>query len=85
MAVHGCDLRAVFCVAFVLEEVTFRGALDTHVSEATSGDLAPCCLRVLPSVLYGVPLAFAWRRGGTLVLPAAAPALFDAWRNALFA
>lgn len=31
----------------------------------------------------GIPLAFCWRRGGTLVLPAAAHALIDAYRNAV--
>jgi membrane protease YdiL (CAAX protease family) len=31
--------------------------------------------------LIGVPLSFCWRKGGTLVLPAAAHALIDAYRN----
>jgi len=31
--------------------------------------------------LIGVPLSFCWRRGGTLLLPAAAHALIDAYRN----
>jgi hypothetical protein len=34
-------------------------------------------------VLEGIPLSFCWRQGGTLVLPAAAHALLDAYRNAL--
>jgi hypothetical protein len=31
--------------------------------------------------LVGVPLSFCWRASGTLVLPAAAHALVDAYRN----
>jgi hypothetical protein len=30
-----------------------------------------------------MPLSFCWRRGGTLVLPAAAHAFIDAYRNAV--
>ena len=33
--------------------------------------------------LVGVPLSFCWRSSGTLVLPAAAHALIDAYRNAM--
>jgi hypothetical protein len=31
--------------------------------------------------LTGVPLSFCWRASGTLVLPAAAHALIDSYRN----
>lgn len=34
-------------------------------------------------ILVGVPLSFCWRKSGTLVLPAAAHALLDAYRNAI--
>jgi membrane protease YdiL (CAAX protease family) len=43
-------------------------------------------LQVLPGLLLvhvaiGIPLSFSWRRGGTLVLPALAHAIIDAYRN----
>jgi membrane protease YdiL (CAAX protease family) len=38
---------------------------------------------VVVHMTVGIPLAFCWRRGGTLVLPAAAHALIDAYRNAV--
>lgn len=109
----GADVVDYFCALFVLEEVTFRGALDTYVAEAAVGRRGAvgsailvaalwgawhlpvlaahprevtsglAATLVISSVLYGVPLAFAWRHGGTLVLPALAHALIDAWRNAL--
>ena len=31
----------------------------------------------------GIPLSICWRRGGTLVLPAAAHAFIDAYRDAV--
>jgi membrane protease YdiL (CAAX protease family) len=37
----------------------------------------------LVHITVGIPLAFCWRRGGTLVMPAAAHALIDAYRNAV--
>jgi len=37
------------------------------------------------SIGLGVPLSFCWRRSGTLVLPVAAHALIDAYRNVIFA
>jgi hypothetical protein len=51
----------------------------------------PDATRLLPVALslaavhmtVGVPLSFCWRRGGTLVLPAAAHAFIDAYRNAV--
>ncbi len=103
-----------FTVCFVLEEVVFRGALDSHVYRSRSDSQASgsrwlSALFVsalwgiwhLPTVpvsgaaafaavilaliivhtLVGVPLSFCWRASGTLVLPAAAHALVDAYRN----
>jgi hypothetical protein len=34
-------------------------------------------------IFEGVPLAFSWRQGGTLVLPAIAHALIDGYRDTL--
>lgn len=105
-----------FAVTFILEEVAFRGALDSHIYQprtngqhrdspwlsaifvsalwgiwhlpiagihsASASTLAiPVLIMVHTSV--GVPLSFCWRASGTLVLPAAAPALVDSYRNAL--
>lgn len=100
-----------FAVCFCLEEVVFRGLLDTHVQpQATSGNRAwpsaiavsvlwglwhlpivpfPSPLAVLIAVpfvcvvhvLIGVPLSFCWRSTGSLLLPCAAHALIDAFRN----
>ena len=103
-----------FAVSFVLEEVVFRGALDSHLyqtgTDQPSSDslwlsaifvsvlwglwhlptfsittaaalavLIPYLIAV--HTLIGVPLSFAWRGGGTLLLPAAAHALIDTYRN----
>ncbi|MBV9867025.1 MAG: CPBP family intramembrane metalloprotease [Abitibacteriaceae bacterium] len=100
-----------FLVCFTLEEVVFRGALDSHVYR--TGDKRPwasaffvsalwglwhlpilpipnltALLTVAPAVvvmhaLVGIPLSFCWRNGGTLLFPAAAQALMDAYRNAI--
>ena len=47
---------------------------------------APAFAAAIPALiiihtLVGVPLSFCWRASGTLVLPAAAHALIDAYRN----
>ena len=104
-----------FTVTFVLEEVAFRGALDSHIYQPPTdgqqrGRLAWLSaifvsalwgiwhLPLLPTggaaafaaaipvliivhTLTGVPLSFCWRASGTLVLPAAAHALIDSYRN----
>lgn len=103
-----------FAVCFVLEEVVFRGALDSHVYLAegapagsgaawfsaifisalrgiwhlpvvrvpsAGGVVAAVPALIVVHTLVGVPLSFCWRTGGTLVLPAAAHALVDAYRN----
>src|SRR4029453_2650967 len=105
-----------FTVCFALEEVVFRGALDSHVYQSRSDSQpsgspwlsaifvsalwgiwhlptapvsnAPAFAAIIPSVLIvhtlvGVPLSFCWRASGTLVLPSAAHALIDTYRNAL--
>ena len=104
-----------FTVTFVLEEVAFRGALDsytyqppTHGQErgrsawlsaifvsALSGIwhvplfptgraaafAAAVPVLIIVHTLTGVPLSFCWRASGTLVLPAAAHAVIDSYRN----
>jgi membrane protease YdiL (CAAX protease family) len=103
-----------FTVSFVLEEVAFRGALDSHVYQPRSDGQAsgsrwrsaifvsalwgiwhlpvvpipnaPALAAASPPLiivhtLVGLPLSFCWRASGTLVLPAAAHALVDAYRN----
>jgi membrane protease YdiL (CAAX protease family) len=105
-----------FVVSFVLEEVAFRSALDSHIYQPrTNGpqDGLPWLSAVFVSALWGiwhlpisaisgasafavaipaliivhtlvgVPLSFCWRASGTLVLPAAAHALIDSYRNSL--
>jgi membrane protease YdiL (CAAX protease family) len=102
-----------FPVFFTIEEVTFRGVLDAHL---TNGDTSACYsawgsalfvsalwgLWHLPNApagdqslfiegfylvafhcAIGVLLSFAWRSGGTLLLPALAHALIDSYRNAV--
>jgi membrane protease YdiL (CAAX protease family) len=104
-----------FAVTFVLEEVAFRGALDSHLyqpptdgrgrggsawlsaifvsalwgiwhlptlpagSAAAFAAAVPALITI--HTLVGVPLSFCWRASGTLVLPAAAHALIDSYRN----
>lgn len=103
-----------FAVSFALEEVVFRGALDSHVYQPQSKGQASGSawlsaifvsalwgvwhLPTLPipnaatfaaaipalvivHTLVGVPLSFCWRASGTLVFPATAHALIDAYRN----
>ena len=103
-----------FTVSFALEEVAFRGALDSHVYQPQSDGhssgspwlsaifvsalwgiwhlptvptpnapafAAAIPLLIIVHTLVGVPLSFCWRASGTLVLPAAAHALVDAYRN----
>ena len=111
------DILLYFAVTFVLEEVAFRGGLDSHVyppgepiSRARAWGSALFVsvlwgLWHLPSdllygsdtfavvlssnlvveILIGVPLSFTWRKSGSLVLPALAHALIDAYRNSLLA
>jgi membrane protease YdiL (CAAX protease family) len=99
-----------------VEEVAFRGALDSHVFRPQSDGQAsglPWLSAIFVSALWGiwhlptapvssvsafaamipvviiihtlvgVPLSFCWRASGTLVLPAAAHALVDAYRNTI--
>jgi membrane protease YdiL (CAAX protease family) len=104
-----------FTVTFVLEEVAFRGALDSHIyqlpidgqprggsawlsaifvsalwgiwhlpllpSGGAAAFAAATPVLIIVHTLTGVPLSFCWRAGGTLVLPAAAHALIDSYRN----
>lgn len=104
------DLLLYLPVAFVLEEVVFRGALDSYAGgdgvvgwRNLLGAVGVAALwglwhlPVIPDALHlhvvvqllavhipiGVFLAFAWRSGGTLLLPALVHALVDAYRNAV--
>jgi Type II CAAX prenyl endopeptidase Rce1-like len=109
------SLSLYFPVCFVLEEVVFRGAIDSHLFRPSKGPdgrsqwpsaffvsflwgiwhlpiVSIPGVRALPMLVVavvgvhtavGVPLSVCWRRGGTLVLPALAHALIDAYRNAL--
>jgi len=100
----------MFTECFVVEELVFRGAIDTYLAPV-SGDpsrrwmsavfvsslwglwhlpLNHPTVQEIPltvvivlfaSILIGVPLSFCWRRSGTLVLPTAAHALIDCYRN----
>jgi membrane protease YdiL (CAAX protease family) len=105
---------AMFTAGFVVEEVVFRGALDSHLAPGGSTgnsrhwqsavfvsalwglwhlpldhitglrSLGGCATEELcQHIAVGVPLSFCWRRSGTLVLPAAAHALIDAYRNVI--
>jgi hypothetical protein len=107
------SLAVYFPVCFALEEVAFRGAIDSHLFPHTTETqgrsqwpsaffvsflwgiwhlptIAIPSVRALPMLVVavvgvhtavGVPLSICWRRGGTLVLPALAHALIDAYRN----
>ena len=104
------DFLLYLPVTFVLEEVVFRGALDSYVggtgivgwhNTATAIGVAalwglwhlpimsgPLQLGVVVQLLavhlpIGIFLAFSWRAGGTLLLPALAHALIDAYRNSV--
>ena len=104
-----------FTVTLVLEEVAFRGAIDSHIYQPpTDGErrggsawlsaifvsalwgiwhlplvpiggaaafAAAIPMLIIVHTLTGVPLSFCWRASGTLVLPAAAHALIDSYRN----
>jgi membrane protease YdiL (CAAX protease family) len=102
-----------FPVCFTLEEVAFRGALDSHLFEPRSETarrpawlsaifvsalwgawhlpIVPApgpgsWIALLPGLIgihtvLGVCLSFCWRASGNLALPAAAHALFDAYRD----
>jgi membrane protease YdiL (CAAX protease family) len=97
-----------FAVLFVIEEVTFRGVLDSFMqSSSLPGWLSAAFVALLwglwhlpivplqPHVVgaiaaiivyqlvVGVLLAYAWRIGGNLAIPAAAHALIDAVRDAM--
>jgi membrane protease YdiL (CAAX protease family) len=102
-----------FPVCFMLEEVVFRGMLDSHVQQPNAGSwsrwLSAVAVSLLwglwhlpvvpvpdmlagiiiapvvcvPHILIGVPLSFCWRSSGSLLLPCAAHALIDAYRNAV--
>ena len=104
------DLLLYLPVTFVLEEVVFRGALDSYAGgdgiagwPNFIGAIGVAALwglwhmPVIPDSLHvhvvlqllavhipiGVFLAFAWRSGGTLLVPAIVHALVDAYRNAV--
>ena len=109
------DFSLYFPVCFVLEEVAFRGAIDSHLFQPSmepqrrsawvsaffvsflwgiwhlpivpipnaSAFATTLFSVVIVHTTVGVPLSICWRRGGTLVLPAAAHALIDAYRNAV--
>jgi hypothetical protein len=109
------DLSLYFPVCFVLEEVAFRGAIDSHLYQPSvePQKLSAWISAFFVSFLWGIwhlpivptpslkalagtaiglaivhttvgmPLSFCWRRGRTLVLPAAAHAFIDAYRNAV--
>lgn len=106
----GGEFLFQFLAAFLIEEVIFRGGLDTHVSlgEKTrwgefrsaafvavlwalyhlpiQGAKAATPLQQLGVALFvtgvaiaGIPLAYIWRRSGTLVLSAALHAFGNAY------
>jgi membrane protease YdiL (CAAX protease family) len=109
LPLFGFNALLMFPVGFIIEEVVFRGALDTHVAPNASeggrgwmpavftsvlwglwhfplnpnGSMHDLAMTLVLSIVLGVPLSFCWRRSGTLVLPATAHALIDAYRNAL--
>jgi membrane protease YdiL (CAAX protease family) len=104
-----------FSVSLVLEEVAFRGALDSHLYQpptdgrrwsssawfsaifvsalwgiwhlptfpgaSAAAFAAAIPVLIIVHTLVGVPLSFCWRASGTLVLPCAAHALIDSYRN----
>lgn len=97
-----------FAACFVLEEVTFRGALDSHVRAAgrrgwpsaawvallwglwhlpitplDAGLVLVTLALALYQLVVGLALAYAWRIGANLAVPAAAHALLNALRNTL--
>ena len=95
-----------FTVGFVIEEVTFRGALDSFVQDSRApgwlsasfvavlwglwhlpvmpgGAALPAAVLALAllHLVVGLGLAYAWRLGGNLAIPALAHALLDGVRN----
>jgi membrane protease YdiL (CAAX protease family) len=97
-----------FAVLFVIEEVVFRGALDTFMRVSSfpgwlsaafvallwglwhlpivpwpNGLAATAVQLAVFHLIVGVVLAYAWRIGGNLAIPAAAHALLDGLRNGL--
>lgn len=107
-------LALYFPVTFILEEVVFRGSIDSHLTDNRSivGRAPwpsalfvsalwgiwhlPLVLVLQPSATWfvgvqvvafhtglGVLLSFAWRAGGTLLAPAVAHSLIDAYRDVL--
>lgn len=104
-------------VVFVLEEVFFRGGLDSYLHREgddnpwlsaafvsalwgfwhlpflipglrhSASPVAAALFLAIPLMsihcLVGIPLSFAWRKGGLLFLPAVVHAFVDAVRNAL--
>jgi membrane protease YdiL (CAAX protease family) len=98
-------------LGFVVEEVVFRGALDTYLAPTMTAGAPGWVSAIVVSALWGcwhLPLAhvsgardlgavaghellhqiavgillsLCWRRSGTLVLPSAAHAIVDAYRN----
>ncbi|HEY7089979.1 MAG TPA: CPBP family intramembrane glutamic endopeptidase [Tepidisphaeraceae bacterium] len=113
LPLFGFNALLMFPVGFIIEEVVFRGAMDSHVAPDAregarrggrgwmpavfvsvlwglwhlplnpSGSMRDWAITLVLSTVLGVPLSFCWRRSGTLVLPAAAHAMIDAYRNAL--
>ncbi|HEY7087185.1 MAG TPA: type II CAAX endopeptidase family protein [Tepidisphaeraceae bacterium] len=109
LPLFGFNFLLMFPVGFIIEEVVFRGAIDTHVAPIAreggrgwmpavftsvlwglwhfplnpSGSTHDLAMTLVLSTVLGVPLSICWRRSGTLVLPATAHALIDAYRNAL--
>ncbi len=106
------DLLCLTVAGFVVEEVAFRGALDSHVALGAgtriqqwgsavfvsflwgiwhlpltflypSREVGFLALAIFLNILWGVPLSFCWRKGGTLLLPSVVHALCDSYRNAL--
>jgi len=106
----GATFLFEFLAAFLIEEVVFRGALDTHVSTGERTRWGEFRSAAFVSVLWalyhvpiqglqattpfqqlgvtlhfvgiaigGIPLAYCWRRSGTLVLPAALHAFANAY------
>ena len=57
------------------------GVWHLPVAGANASSAQTALTLVAVHTLIGVPLSFCWRKGGTLVLPAAAHALVDAYRN----
>ena len=57
------------------------GAWHLPIAGANESSAQAAITLVAVHALVGVPLSFCWRKGATLVLPAAAHALIDAYRN----